>query len=105
MSKIFSIDVPGIGAFSFRIRSLRDQFRIEAEASRILGGPIDDDLLKAGANAFATLMVLTETSPDGWNPEDFDPLDSVATEKIFEVHRRLRQQEIAFREGGSRQGP
>lgn len=102
--KTFPVEVDGIGSFSFRQRTLRDQFAIEGEASRVLGGPCDDEALRAGAISFATLLVLTVESPPGWDIEGFDPLDPDATGKIFEVARRLREVEATFRPGSVGKG-
>jgi hypothetical protein len=93
------VDVSGIGAFLFKSRTLRDQFRIEAEALRILGGPVDDEALRSGAIAFAALIVLTVEAPEGWDLDSFDPLDPDDTAKVFTVHRSLRDAELRFRAG------
>ena len=95
----FAVEVDGIGSFTFRRRTIRDQFRIEAEANRMLGGPVEDDMLKMGAAAFATLLALTVEAPPGWDIEAFDPLDDVSTARVFLVHRRLRETEATFRAG------
>jgi hypothetical protein len=99
IGQTFDVEVDGIGAFTFRRRVMRSQFAIEAEASRVLGGPCEDEALRAGAVAFATLLVLTVESPPGWDIEGFDPLDPLTTGKIFEVARRLREVEAGFRAG------
>lgn len=101
----FPVEVDGVGAFVFRRRTIRDQFRTEAEASRVMGGPCEDDALRLGAIAFATLLVLTVESPPGWDLESFDPLDPEATGKIFAVARRLREVEAGFRAGSGNNSP
>lgn len=95
----FDLEVEGIGAFTFRHRTMRDQFRIEGEAARFLGGPCDDQALHSGAVSFATLLILTVESPPGWDIEQVDPLDKDALEQVFEVARRLREVEATFRPG------
>jgi hypothetical protein len=98
MAAPLEVTVDGIGVFTFRHRALRDQFRIEGEASRLLGGPVDDPLLRAGAVAFATLAVLTITAPDGWNLDTLDPFDpSGSAGRLFQVHGALREAEDRFR--------
>lgn len=104
MAATFNVDVDGIGAFTFYKRTLRQQFKIEAEASRVLGGPIEDDVLKMGAGAYATLLVLTVEAPEGWDLDGFDPLNDDDTVKIFAVHRRLREVEAGFRAGSGGAG-
>lgn len=100
----YEVEVDGIGSFTFRSRTIRDQFRIEAEASRVMGGPCEDEMLRQGAIQFATLLVLTVESPPAWDLEAFDPLDPEATAKIFAVHRRLREVEAGFRPGSGEPG-
>lgn len=84
---------------------MRDQYKIEAEASRMMGGPCDDEPLRIGAICYAALSILTVESPPGWNIDDFDPLDPETTQKIFAVHRRLREVEAGFRAGASGNSP
>lgn len=100
----FPVEVDGIGAFTFAKRTMRHQFQIEGEASRVLGGPCEDEALRSGAMSFATLLVLTVESPPGWDIEGFDPLDPAETAKIFEVARRLREVEATFRPGSVSKG-
>lgn len=100
----FPVEVDGIGSFVFRKRTMRDQFAIEGEASRVLGGPCEDDALRQGAISFATLLILAVENPPGWDIEGFDPLDPAATAKIFEVARRLRDTEATFRAGSTSTG-
>jgi hypothetical protein len=100
----FPVEVDGIGSFIFKARTMRTQFLIEAEAARVMGGPCEDDMLRAGAVQFATLLVLTVESPPGWDIEGFDPLDSEETAKVFAVHRRLREVEAGFRGGAGEPG-
>jgi hypothetical protein len=87
--KPFDVEVDGVGTFVFRQRTIRDQFRIEAEASRVMGGPCDDAAVEA---------------PTGWDLEGFDPLDPAATARIFDVARRLRETEATFRAGAGGKG-
>jgi hypothetical protein len=104
MAGTFDVEVPDIGVFTFAHRRMKDQFRIEAVASRLLGGPVDDEALKMGAAAFATLSVLTVHAPDGWNLDDLDPLDGAATMRLFAVHGALREAEGRFRGGPADNG-
>lgn len=94
----FEVDVGGIGKFTFAKRRFRDQFRIEALATQLLGGPCDDDRLRAGALAFATLSVLTVSHPEGWDLEALDPYDPAdSAAQLFKVHGALRDAEDRFR--------
>lgn len=98
MAKTFDLDIPGVGLFTFKHRTIRDTFRIEAEASRMLGGPIEDQMLRAGAAAFAALQVLTVNSPPDWDLEALDPFEPAeAASKLLQVHGALRLEEERFR--------
>lgn len=94
-----TIEAPGLGAFVFRRRTMRDQVRIEAEALRILGGPTEDRDLHHVALAMATLLVLQVQAPDGWDVEALDPLDQAEAGKLWQVYGRLRTAEESFRAG------
>jgi hypothetical protein len=104
MARTHEVTVDGIGTFVFRHRTLRDQIRIEAETLRVLGGPTEDTDLQIAARALASLIVLTQSAPDGWDLEAIDPLDPNDSERMFAVHRGLRQSEIAFRDPAKRGG-
>jgi hypothetical protein len=100
----FPVEVDGIGSFIFKARTLRSQFLIEAEASRVMGGPCADEALRQGAIQLATLLVLTVEAPQGWDLEALDPLIPEDIAKVFTVHRRLREVEAGFRPGSSEAG-
>ncbi len=97
LDRTYHVDVDDIGTFTFRRRVIRDQIRIEAEAFRILGGPIDDADLHHIALAMATLSTLTVTAPKGWNVEELDPLERSETAKLWSVYGGLRAAEEKFR--------
>lgn len=93
----FKVPVAGIGEFTFRRRTVRDQPGIEAEADRILGGPVSDRAIERAALAIATLSRLTVQAPEGWELDAIDPLDEAAVRGMFEVHKELRAAEERFR--------
>jgi hypothetical protein len=102
MADTFDVEVPDIGTFTFRKRTYRMQMKIEGEASRLLGGPVNDEWLRAGAEAFATLTVLTANAPPGWNIEAIDPLDpNEGTTRLLKVFNALREEELRFRQGAA----
>lgn len=90
-------EVPGIGTFTFRRRTIRDQVGIQAEELRILGGPCQDDELRTMARALAELGALTVTAPEGWNIADVDPFDDEAMMRVFQVYGVLRAAGARFR--------
>ena len=95
----FAIEVAPFGRFTFRRRQIRDQIRIEADAERLLGGPVEDIGLSNAAFALATLQVLTVAAPPGWDLGAVDPLDRAALEDVYRVFGRLRAQEDSFCDG------
>lgn len=97
----FQVDVEGIGQFTFRRRTIRDQMRIEGEVNRILGGSVTDNItLSTLSLYYATVSVLTVQAPTGWDMEEMDPLDDATFSKIADVFRSLRTAEEKFRAGG-----
>jgi hypothetical protein len=108
-SNTYPVTVEGVGHFVFRKRMMRDQVAIQAEASRMLGGPVDDPELRAFAHALVTLKTLAVQTPQGWNPEAVDPLDAEETGKLWRVYDAMRDAEERFRRGpeapGAEVGP
>lgn len=101
MNRTFPVPVDGVGTFTFRRRTMRDQLKIEAEATSILGAPLDgtDGRLSMSAVALATLGVLTVAAPDGWDLDAVDPLDEEAVARVFAVYEAFRNEEARFRGG------
>lgn len=99
LSPTFPLNVPDVGDFLFRKRRVPDQIKIQAEASRLTGGPCEDVNLTDFALAWATLKTLTETGPEGWDMDGMDPLDADDTDKVWTVWRALRREELSFRKG------
>lgn len=95
--KTFPFEVPGIGGFTFRARKIRDEVQIQAEASRIMGGPCDATGVLNVAVAMATLSVLLTEKPEGFSIDDLDPLDGESIKTIFAVYGGLRTAEDEFR--------
>lgn len=94
----YPVSVDGVGDFVFRRRIMRDQFRIHAETTRILGGPVNDATLWNSAAAMATIGVLMVSGPTrDWNVETLDPLDADDVATLYKVHGRLLDEEETFR--------
>lgn len=102
--KTYEVPVEGIGTFTFRKREMLDQVKIQAEASRMTDGPVDDPGLRRFTHALATLLRLTVLAPAGWAPLAIDPLDSEGTEKLWLVHDAMRDAEERFRKGAEAPG-
>lgn len=103
-SKTFPVSVEGVGDFVFRKRMLKDQITIQANASRMMGGPVDDPSLRSFVHALCTIQCLTVQAPADWNPEAMDPLDTDETAKLWDVHEALRSAEDKFRAGAGKAG-
>lgn len=94
----FTIEVEGVGNFRFARRTMRDEFRIQAEYSRLTEGvPVPALHLFQTASQVATLKVLAVEVPDSWDIDSMDPLDSSSFDKIDKVFNALRAQEERFR--------
>jgi hypothetical protein len=104
------VPVDGIGVFTFSKKTMRDQFAIESEYSRLTEG-VDTvtSFLWNMANAFANLLVLTVTAPEGWDLESLDPEDAEDWNKLQAVWSALRDKQLSFRKsakaGGEVPGP
>lgn len=103
--KTFSVEVEGIGPFVFRRRSMRDEFRIEAEVSRLTEGVATPTAnLLAMANVVAPVKVLCVEAPKNWNIDELDPFDEESYKRIAAVHTALATKEKLFRAGNAKAG-
>lgn len=100
-SNTLTVEVPDLGTFIFRRRTIRDNFWIDGEATRLLGGPVDDPLLAVAAKAYATVQRLLVTSPPGWNLRDLNAYSSKAMQEVFAVAEALGGAEARFLDGAS----
>lgn len=87
-----------LGEFIFRRRTLRDEFKIGAEYSRLTEG-IDTPSrgLSYISEATANIKVLLVAGPDGWDLEKLDPLDQDTFTEITTIYKALQEREIFFR--------
>lgn len=96
--KEFTINVEDIGSFTFAHRTMRSELAIGSEFSRLTEGvETPTPWLSAVAGWIAPLKVLTLKAPDGWNIDEFDPLDEDSYAKLAKVHEALRTKERSFR--------
>ena len=103
IDRTFPVPVEGIGTFTFRRRQMRDQIRIQAEATRLLGGPCDDPEQRDIAFMSATLITLTVDAPPGESFDELDPLDKETSAKLWRIFGALRVAEDRFRGGAKPQ--
>ncbi|MFT8945942.1 MAG: hypothetical protein ABF876_05095 [Acetobacter aceti] len=104
--RTYKVPVAGIGEFTFRRRTMRDQIRIEGEQEKLLGGPATSYSkgLRIVSEAMATLYVLAEETPTGWTVENADPLDPDVSVRILKVWEAFREEERGFRQGAASAG-
>jgi hypothetical protein len=101
----YQVHIEEIGTFTFARRTMRDQFRIQAEIARLTEGvsPVPDDL-NIAASAVATIKTLTVVAPDGWDIDAMDPLEEDTYQKLVSVFGALRAREESFRSGSKAAG-
>lgn len=94
----FQVDVDGLGSFTFGRRTMRDEFAIAAEYSRVTEGvKTPTDFLHYYARAFSTIKVLQVTAPGGWDVEKLPPDEDASYAQLIGVFDALRAQEADFR--------
>lgn len=94
----YQITVENVGAFTVARRTMRDQFKIAAEYSRITEGvETPTRFLHFYAQAFATCKVLTVSAPDGFDLELIDPLDEGSYAALIAFDDALTRKEEDFR--------
>ena len=94
----YPVEVDGVGVFHVAKRTMRHEFRIQAEYSRLTEG-VDTPTpnLEIMAAIFSVLKVLIVKAPDGWNLDAIDPLDQDEYAKLIRVHSAVRAKEDSFR--------
>jgi hypothetical protein len=101
----YKATVEGVGDFTFRRRTFRDELKIAAEYSRAVDGQDHPTQhLALIAEAWATLRVLTVEGPAGWDLEALDPLDLDNVRRLVAAFYALREQEGRFRGGPAAPG-
>lgn len=98
--KTHILEVPGIGLFTFRRRTMGLEFKMGAEYSRLTEGvETPTTWLATLATATAALKVLTVEAPKDWDIDGMDPEDDTTYSRIMEVYGALRAAEARFRSG------
>lgn len=99
-SNDFTVDVDGIGTFTFARRQMRDIYRIRGDYNKLTGGNYDEEgnYGDVSALAFVTLSLLMVAAPTGFSLSTLDPLvDDQCDEKVLKVFTALREKELSFR--------
>lgn len=100
----FTVEVDGVGSFTFGRRTMRDEIKIQVEYARMIEGVEPTPWLGAVAGWISTLKVLTVRAPEDWDIDELDPLDEDTYARLMKVHSALAEKERSFRRstaGGS----
>lgn len=95
----YVVNVPDIGTFEVRKRTLGVQMKIHAELNRLTeGAPLStlSDWFIDLCGLVAELKGLIIKAPDGWSMDNLDPLDD-GYDRLRAVYRAIRVQEDSFR--------
>lgn len=93
----FTVDVEGVGTFTFARRTMRDEINIQVEFARFIQGVEPTAWLATVCGWLSDLKVLTVQAPAGWDIETLDPLDDDTYANLSRVHKALRDKERSFR--------
>lgn len=95
----FTVEVEGIGNFTFARRTMRDEIKIQIEYAKLLDGAEPTNWLAAVCGWLSVLSVLTVRAPEGWStdPDAMDPLDPGVYSRLDRVHAALVAKEGSFR--------
>ncbi|QNJ57326.1 hypothetical protein Dolphis_19 [Pseudomonas phage Dolphis] len=93
----FTVDVEGVGSFTFARRTMRDEIKIQRVFASIIDGVEPTAWLAQVGGWISDLNVLTVTAPDGWDIDGMDPLDDDTYAQMAKVHTALRDKERSFR--------
>ena len=101
--KLFTTDIPGEGAFTFKHRTMRLEMAIGAKFSKYTEGVTElNPWFASIANVQSTLETLIESAPEGWDIATMDPLDDNSYSRLIVVYNALRERESFFRAGATK---
>lgn len=103
MTRTLTTTIEGIGQFTFKRRTMRDEIAIGAAQERLTEGQDVSEGFRRLTYMLAALEVLTIEAPDTWDLMRMDPLAPDAFERIGLVYGGLREAEDRFRSGASGQ--
>ena len=94
----FSIDVEKAGRFVVARRTMRDEFKIATEFSRLTEGvETPTRFLSYYARSFACAKVLIVSAPDGFDLDAMDPLNDDSYAALISFYETLAAKEDDFR--------
>jgi hypothetical protein len=105
----FTVEVQGVGDFTFGRRTNRDRFKIAADYHRLTEGlEVGDSEFGLTAEAFATVKCLLVEGPADLSAMlDLDAAAAMGPDddaKLLRVYFALRQKELSFRPGAGEGG-
>ena len=100
----FTVQVDGVGTFTFGRRTMRDEIAIQVEYARIIDGVEPTAWLQAVGGWLSVLRTLTVRAPDGWDLDNMDPLDDQTYANLSKVYETLSERERSFRRGSKQAG-
>ena len=93
----YTVDVDGVGTFTFGRRKMADEVKIQVEYARLIDGVKPTEWLAIVAGWLSVLKTLTVRAPEGWDLDDLDPTDDATYAKLSRVHSALTEKESSFR--------
>lgn len=96
----FNVDVEGFGVFVFGRRTKEDVYKIRSRYNVLTEGFYDAEgnCADIGALGFVTLKTLMVSAPEGYSPDELDPImDDEFDKKIMKIYSALRAKELSFR--------
>lgn len=94
----FTVQVDGVGTFTFGRRTMRDEIAIQVEYARIIDGVEPTAWLQAVGGWLSVLRTMTVRAPDGWDLDAMDPLDDETYARISKVYEAFVEKERFFRQ-------
>lgn len=96
----FTVDVEGFGRFVFGRRTKEDVFKIRSRYNVLTEGhyTADNKFADMGALALVTLQTLMVSAPEGYAPDELDPImDDAFEDKLLKIFGVLVAKEQSFR--------
>lgn len=96
----FTIDVDGMGRFTFGRRTQRDKYKIRGLYAEMTNANWLPDGSPGDMEAWfhANVEVLAVEFPDNFSLEKLDPLtDKESDERLMQIYLALREKELSFR--------